>query len=810
MEERLLQSWKEISKYLNCSLRTCHRWEENLDLPVHRLDGTPKARVFAYKDELDRWRAEKLGYIAPAEKTERSARRKKIAKFFLWPGAAIVLVVLGVIAWRLFNPGLLQIPDDKPSLAVVQFEKADGDDSLDAWRTALPDLIITDLAQSRFVTVAGITDIYRRLRDLKLVEAERFSAEDLRKVAKSANVRYVATGSLKRAGQDVTVSISVHNANTGETAKSIEAGFRNEEDVFAAADTLSKKIKSAIGLNSRYISRDIDKKVEDISTSSPRAFKLFSQGYRLSGIAKYQEAIPVLQKAVEADPKFALVYKNLYLPCLNSLREDDAKKYLRKAVDLAGRLSERERGQALILHYEMNEENPAKQLESLERLCRFYPDDWFGSQRLLSLYFGNEDWDKALPVAEQSWKVNKTNSNIAGGLCGQIVRCYENLGLSEKAEKFLSGLIKENPDNRFLTGLLEIQIDFSIHQNRSDAALAATERLIALYPNNFSYFKKKGIISLYRGDFEGAEREFRKVYSQGEPYNQLEAVLFLRDLNLAMGKVQEAKNQLHLHLKMVEQAEGEKGKNRPSIVSSTQKIYDHWDLAYLYRLTGQLPEALEEIDAALRDQEKLTSTTGFSGSPLEILRLKALIILDMNKSAEFENQAEKVKLLIEQGQNPRLMRIYYHLLGSSELKRNNIPGAVEYFSKAVDLVSVPGASSVPNGPDPQYFYSLAETYAQSPSDGIALRALPLYEKVTLPTVNRLHCGDLYAKSFYKMAKLHERACLFSIATVDDKKTSRTKAIENYRKFLSLWGNADPVFAAEVEDARKCLAALESK
>jgi len=33
------------------------------------------------------------------------------------------------------------------------------------------------------------------------------------------------------------------------------------------------------------------------------------------------------------------------------------------------------------------------------------------------------------------------------------------------------------------------------------------------------------------------------------------------------------------------------------------------------------------------------------------------------------------------------------------------------------------------------------------------------------------------------------------------------AIKSYRKFLSLWGDADPMFAAEVEDAKARLAAL---
>jgi hypothetical protein len=42
-----------------------------------------------------------------------------------------------------------------------------------------------------------------------------------------------------------------------------------------------------------------------------------------------------------------------------------------------------------------------------------------------------------------------------------------------------------------------------------------------------------------------------------------------------------------------------------------------------------------------------------------------------------------------------------------------------------------------------------------------------------------------------------------------KNPSRTKAAENYRKFLSLWGDADPIFP-EVADAKARLAALEAE
>lgn len=56
-----LQGWKEIASELNRSVRTVQRWEQKLNLPVHKLgtgDGSP---VFAFKDELHSWLRAKAG-----------------------------------------------------------------------------------------------------------------------------------------------------------------------------------------------------------------------------------------------------------------------------------------------------------------------------------------------------------------------------------------------------------------------------------------------------------------------------------------------------------------------------------------------------------------------------------------------------------------------------------------------------------------------------------------------------------------------------------------------------------------------------
>jgi hypothetical protein len=55
-EKVRFDSWKEISLYLNRTIRTCYRWCNDLGLPVYRVDRMSKrSRVFAYKNEIDEW-----------------------------------------------------------------------------------------------------------------------------------------------------------------------------------------------------------------------------------------------------------------------------------------------------------------------------------------------------------------------------------------------------------------------------------------------------------------------------------------------------------------------------------------------------------------------------------------------------------------------------------------------------------------------------------------------------------------------------------------------------------------------------------
>ncbi len=54
-ERRILHSWKEISSYVGCGVRTVQRYERLLGFPVRRsMDKSPSS-VMAFCDEIDQW-----------------------------------------------------------------------------------------------------------------------------------------------------------------------------------------------------------------------------------------------------------------------------------------------------------------------------------------------------------------------------------------------------------------------------------------------------------------------------------------------------------------------------------------------------------------------------------------------------------------------------------------------------------------------------------------------------------------------------------------------------------------------------------
>jgi tetratricopeptide (TPR) repeat protein len=806
MEERkILDSWKEIASYLNRSVSTCHRWEEELGLPVHRLDGTPRARVFAYTDELDGWKAEKLNHAEALEKEIEISRRLKNKWWLISAGVIITLAIIAILVWPHLFPKPIPVPSNNPVLVILPFENLSGDEILESWRTAFPDLLITDLRQSRYMDVMPISRILDTLDGFKLGEAKKFSAEDLTKIADKAEADFMATGSLIRSDEDIIVNIFVKNSKTKEAAKSLRANVRGEQGLLDKADALTKEIKSALSLTPRQIACDIDEPIRRIATKSPQAFKFYSEAWRRRS-EPFSDMVGLLQKAVDLDPRFGLAYEELYNTYSNTRILDKIRAY-QKALELSDRMSERER---LLLQYnfynfyrrqggsekltgadisvstlaKIGPKETGAAIDILERLGSLYPSfsDTWNLNQLLSIYIEREEWDKAISILENTviTKLGKRD------LSQRLFRCYLAKGQFDKAENVLDELAVANPKDNFDF----IRKDLVLARGRYDEYLGYARKAFVTRPGQktipYTYFSIVGYIDWLKDDLASAEKAHRTAVDSTNPNDEYQRAVDLAALCLSQGKISQGINYSRKGLEV--------SKNTKQFAAIGRERDFHRINALFYRLAGRHPEALKEAEEACQGCK--SPSVSVRGA-ISHLHLRALLNLEMNRLGEFEKQAEEIKTFIEQERYPKLMRAYYHLLGLRELRQNHAAKAVEYLSKATELTTpwTRDAYRI------MCFDSLAEAYEKL---GRPLDALMTYDEITQNSAKESWSDDIYAKSFYKRAKLdEERPMPFPT------RSQRIKIIEGYKKFLSLWGDADPIFP-EVGDAKKRLAKLESQ
>src|SRR4030043_11366 len=117
----ILDSWKKISEYLGREIRTCHKWEKDLRLPVHRIDpNSSRSKVFAYKSEIDLWLRER------ANATSNRLRERKHLRGLKWISIGLIPVssLLVISSYRLFIYQKGRSPDSGKGVrvAIVPFE----------------------------------------------------------------------------------------------------------------------------------------------------------------------------------------------------------------------------------------------------------------------------------------------------------------------------------------------------------------------------------------------------------------------------------------------------------------------------------------------------------------------------------------------------------------------------------------------------------------------------------------------------------------------------------------------------------------
>jgi TolB-like protein/Tfp pilus assembly protein PilF len=242
-----LDSWKDIAAYLGRDLRTVQRWESERRLPVHRLPGGDKPRVYALPSELDAWLR-----ASPAEGREAA------------------------------------------SVAVLPFVNLTADKESEYFGDGLADEVINALTRIPGLRVTARTSSF----------AFRSKEQDVREIGTRLGVAALLEGSVRRQHNRVRVAAQLVGAADGFHLWS-ESYDRDLSDIFAIQDELARSI--ALALKVRLAPAPLVERMTD----DLEAYGLWLKGrclgmlYTPEAIAGARQCF---EEAIARDPRFPLPY----------------------------------------------------------------------------------------------------------------------------------------------------------------------------------------------------------------------------------------------------------------------------------------------------------------------------------------------------------------------------------------------------------------------------------------------------------------------------------------------------------------------
>jgi TolB-like protein len=347
--------------------------------------------------------------VVPERKTITSREitvKFNLRKLFLPAMIVFAVIIIAVVLLKTL-PGKKAVlpPPGKPSLAILYFENNSGDKNLEFWKTGLTELLITKLSQSKFINVLSSDSIYSILKKLNLDEAKKYTKEDLITVANEGGATHTISGSIMKAEQNIIITLTLQKPHTGELISSITVESHGEKEIMTKVDEVAREIKLDLDLTEVQIAADLDREVGKITTSSPEAYKYYSEGRELHDQGKFRESISLMEKAVALDPGFAMAYRSMAIAFGNLGQPEEVKKYLKKALALSDRISEKER--YLIegdFYYRSGEKYYGWAINAYSKFFEFYPDSAFYNNFAL-IYLSLEEWDKAIEFLGKAQKV---------------------------------------------------------------------------------------------------------------------------------------------------------------------------------------------------------------------------------------------------------------------------------------------------------------------------------------------------------------------------------------------------------------------
>jgi serine/threonine protein kinase/Tfp pilus assembly protein PilF len=726
--------------------------------------------------------------------TERVAPKRKpltsreitvtfgLKKLFIPALVVIALAIAGAVIWQLLpQKKTVLAPKIENSIAVISFENQTGDKAYDYLQKAIPNLLITSLEETGDLYVVTWERMRDLLKQIGKKDAETVDPDLGFELCRREGVEAIVLGSFIKAENIFATDVKVLDVETKKILKSASSRGEGVDSILQTQiDELSKEISEGIGVARQKI-EPAKVQIAEVTTTSMDAYNYFLRGRDDYEKFYYDSSRKFLEKAVELDPTFAVAYLHL-ASAYDALGNTKAsKEAYEKAKTFSAKATDKES-----LYIEANyasaiERDPEKKFRILKQMAEKYPKEKIVHYDL-GLYYENRNMlDQAIEEYQEALKLDPN----FGFVLNEIAYVHVQKGDFEKAIEYFKKYASISPGD---ANPIDSMAELYLRMGRIDEAIAKYKEALEITPDFYMPAWSIGYIHALKEDYSEATRWFDKyIDSAPSPGTKAQGLVWRGFYHYLLGSFDRSLSDLSLASDLAEKEGNKYWKGYAEWVKGwihfereeyelTRKCFKNW-YDYLLESSPSLKPlftVLSNLDLGLVDlkQGKIKSATS------RLAEAKSTLP-DVNPGYEhwslFHYNLISAEALLADGSSEMAIKIC-----EEKLSFTAPPGMHIFMYLRFNLPSLKDV--------------LARAYLKK---GEIDRAIAEYERLITFGPKSKELFLIHPKYHYRLAKLYEEKGL------------KTKALEQYEKFLELWKEADPGIP-EVEEAKQKLAALKSR
>jgi eukaryotic-like serine/threonine-protein kinase len=295
------------------------------------------------------------------------ATRLKLWRFIFPIALLVIAISAGIHFLSRPKPKLTE----KDTLVLADFSNSTGDTLFDG---TLRQGLAVQLEQSPYLSLISDERVHRTLKLMDRPTDQHITPEIAREICERTNSAAVLEGSIAPLGSQYVVGLRARNCRTGDILDEQQVQASKKEDVLNALTQISAKFRTRVGESLASVEK-YSTPLDEATTNSLEALKAFSMGLRAVFTKGFAEAIPLLKRAIEIDPRFAAAHAHLGL-IYNVLGESAlAADYTTKAYELRERASDRERLFITAMYHHNVTGDLEQGAQAMQQWTQAYPRD---------------------------------------------------------------------------------------------------------------------------------------------------------------------------------------------------------------------------------------------------------------------------------------------------------------------------------------------------------------------------------------------------------------------------------------------------